>query len=70
MSRRQTSPAVPDPEVEPTVSVPFAGRCLDMSRNTSYAAVARGDFPADVIRVGRQMRVVTASLRRVLQLDQ
>jgi hypothetical protein len=39
-----------------TISVPEAGKRLaGLSRNASYAAAARGDFP--VIKVGRLLRV-------------
>ena len=53
---------------KPTASVPEVGRiCFDLSRNGSYDAAARGDFPT--IQIGRLLRVPTAPLRRQLGLD-
>ena len=53
---------------KPTASVPEVGRiCFDLSRNGSYDAAARGDFPT--IQIGRLLRVPTALLRRQLGLD-
>jgi hypothetical protein len=53
---------------KPTVSVPDAGRvCFDMSRNASYDAAARGEIPT--IRIGRLLRVPTAALRQMLQIN-
>ncbi len=70
MKQDDSLPPVPDPAEVPTLPLTLGGRYFDMSRNTAYAAAARGDFPADVIKVGGRWRVVTASLRRVLQLDE
>ena len=48
-----------------TVSVPEAGRRLaGLSRNASYAAAARGDFP--VIKVGRLLRVPLRPFERLI----
>jgi excisionase family DNA binding protein len=38
-----------------TLTVPEAGRLLGVSRNTAYAAAARGDLP--VVRVGRRVLI-------------
>lgn len=51
-----------------TVSVPVAGYALGLSRFTSYELVRAGEFPFQVIRVGRKLRVVTASVWDVLGL--
>jgi hypothetical protein len=52
----------------PTADVPDVGRvCFGLSRNGSYEAARRGDFPT--IKVGRLTKVPTASLRRLLGLD-
>lgn len=60
--------SVPDPEVQPTMTIwPEAGRALGLSRSAAYDAANRGDIP--VIRIGRVLRVPTAALRRILQLD-
>ena len=68
--KQEPLPPVPDPAEVPTLPLTLGGRYFGMSRNTAYTAAARGDFPGDVIKVGGRMRVVTASLRRVLQLDE
>ncbi len=53
---------------KPTASVPEVGRvCFDLSRNGSYAAAGRGDFPT--IKVGRLLKVPTSALRRQLGLE-
>ena len=46
------------------LSVPVAGRLLDLSRQGAYNAVARGDLPA--LRIGRKLVVPVAKLRRIL----
>ena len=62
-------PALPDPEEEPTVAVwPDAGQAMGLGRGAAYAAAARGDLP--VVKIGgRKLRVSTAALRRMLNLD-
>ena len=58
---------LPNPEVEPTISVERAGRAAyDLGRAASYNAAARGDIPT--IRVGARLRVPTALLREQLGL--
>jgi hypothetical protein len=53
---------------KPTADVRTAGRvCFNMSKNAAYAAADRGEIPT--IRVGRLLKVPTAALRRMLQLD-
>jgi hypothetical protein len=53
---------------EPTADVPDVGRiCFGLSRNGSYDAAKRGDFPT--IKVGRLLKVPTAALSRLLALD-
>jgi hypothetical protein len=62
------APALPSPEVEPTVPVwPTAGKACGLGRSATYEAVRRGDIP--VIHLGRRLVVPTAALRRMLQLD-
>jgi hypothetical protein len=46
------------------VSVPVAGRLLDLSRQGAFNAAKRGDLP--VIRIGRRLVVPVAKLRRLL----
>jgi len=54
---------------EPTAGVPDVGRvCFGLSRNGSYDAAKRGDFPT--IKVGRLLKVPTAALRRLLKLEE
>jgi hypothetical protein len=69
VSQYQLMRIIPDPEEVPTMPLwPDVGRdVLHMSRSASYAAVARGDIPT--IRIGGAIRVPTAALRRLLQLD-
>lgn len=48
-----------------TISVPDAGRVyFGMSRNASYAAARRGDFP--VVRIGKLVRVPIKALEQML----
>jgi len=53
----------------PTADVPDVGRiCFGLSRNGSYHAAKRGDFPT--IKVGRLLKVPTAPLRHLLRLEE
>jgi hypothetical protein len=48
-----------------TISVPEAGRrYFGLSRNASYDAAARGDFPT--IKIGRLLRVPVRALEQML----
>ncbi len=59
---------IPDPETQPWLEAPDAGRrAYGLGRSASYEAVKRGDLP--VLRCGRKLVVPTAALRRLLQLD-
>ncbi|MBO1417406.1 helix-turn-helix domain-containing protein [Streptomyces sp. FH025] len=60
-------PALPDPQVQPTMTVPEAGRLFGLERAASYNAARRGDIPT--ITVGRRLLVPTAKLRVLLGLD-
>jgi hypothetical protein len=54
------------PNLEKLVyEVPEAGAKLGLSRNGSYEAAARGDFP--VIRIGRLLKVPRAAFDRMLE---
>jgi len=70
MTPRQRDRSLPDPNLEPTISVPRAGRILGMSRNAAYAAAKDGRLPTIAISPSRVV-VVTAEfldkyrLRRV-----
>lgn len=60
---------IPDPELEPWVSVPRGGAMLaGLERSASYAAAKRGELPT--IRVGGRLVVPTAALRRMLELGE
>lgn len=50
----------------PTVDVPRAGVAFGLSRSLAYDLVARGEFPAKVLKVGSRYRVITESIIRVL----
>ena len=54
---------------QPTVPVPIACRAIGISACSGYQAIKRGDFPAPVIAVGRRYVVLSAGLRRLLDLD-
>jgi excisionase family DNA binding protein len=60
-------PPLPDPVEQPTLTVEEAGRYLGISRPTAYSAARNGTLP--VLRVNRRMLVPTASLRRLLGID-
>lgn len=60
-------PALPDPQVQPTMTVPEAGRLFGLERAASYNAARRGDIPT--ITVGRRVLVPTAKLRVLLGFD-
>ncbi|WP_371517719.1 helix-turn-helix domain-containing protein [Kitasatospora sp. NBC_01300] len=62
-----SAPALPDPQVQPTMTVPEAGRLLGLERAASYNAARRGDIPT--ITVGRRLLVPTAKMRVLLGLD-
>jgi hypothetical protein len=70
MSPRNSDRSLPDPNLEPTITVPRAGRILGMSRNAAYAAARDGRLPTVAISPTRVV-VITAEflekyrLRRV-----
>jgi len=66
VTSRSGQPAFPDPHLQPTLSVPAAGRYLGLGRAQAYAAASRGDIPT--LRVGRRILVPTALLARRLGL--
>jgi hypothetical protein len=55
---------VPDPEVQPWLSIPVAGAIFGLSRAASYQAAQRGEIPT--IRLGKRLLVPTAKLRTML----
>lgn len=46
------------------MTVPEAGAMLDLGRNASYAAAARGEIPT--IRIGKLLKVPKAAFERML----
>ena len=65
---RDDSLRVPDPAERPTLDLwPTVGGLLGVSKTSTYAAARQGEIPT--IRVGRQLLVPTAELRRMLKLD-
>jgi excisionase family DNA binding protein len=56
-----------DPEQHPTLSVDEAAIVLGLARASAYQAARAGEIPT--VRFGRRVRVPTAALRRMLQLD-
>lgn len=48
------------------VSVPRGGSAAGLSKSHSYELIARGEFPFKVLKVGGSLRVLTASIIRVL----
>ncbi|MFB8235568.1 helix-turn-helix domain-containing protein [Kitasatospora purpeofusca] len=63
----EAPPALPDPQVQPTMTVPQAGRYLGLQKAASYNAARRGEIPT--ISVGRRLLVPTAKLRALLGID-
>lgn len=49
-----------------TVDVPCAGAAFGLSRSHSYELVAKGSFPAEVIKIGTRYRVLTQSIIETL----
>lgn len=65
-----TAPVLPDPDVEPTLALETAARLLGYGRQAAYAAATTGDIAGvPVIRVGRNYRVPTRPLLRLLGVD-
>jgi predicted DNA-binding transcriptional regulator AlpA len=52
----------------PTTSIRVAAKALGVGGTTAYDLARRGEFPAKVIKVGAQYRVVTRSLLDLLDL--
>lgn len=57
---------LPDPTERPCVSADEAFAELGIDRTTGYRAIKEGTFPIPVIRVGRLIRIPTATLRQLL----
>jgi len=50
------------------VDLPTAAEALGIGRSKAYELAQSGEFPCRVIRIGRNYRVPTADLRRILGL--
>jgi len=59
--------AIPDPRVQPTLTVPVAGGFLGLGRDSAYNAAKRGEIPT--IRIGRRLVVPTAALLTLLGIS-
>jgi hypothetical protein len=69
MTPSRTDRSLPDPNREPTISIPRAGRILGMSRNAAYAAARDGRLPTVAISPSRLV-VVTAEFLEKFRLRQ
>lgn len=58
---------IPDPEEQPVMSIPDAGKAFGMGRSAAYEAAKNGAFPT--LQVGGRTFVITALLRQQLGLD-
>jgi excisionase family DNA binding protein len=58
-----------DPVLNPAMNVEDLAKVLGTRRTATYDAIKRGDLDVPVIKVGRNWRVPTAAVRRLLELD-
>jgi len=56
-----------DPVTKPTLSVDEFAAVAGISRSTAFAAVHSGAVPS--MRFGKRIRISTAAVRRMLELD-
>ena len=54
----------------PTVDIVTAGKAFGLGSTTAYQLARTGKFPCKVLRAGGSWRVVTADLRRVLEISE
>lgn len=66
LPRRIEIGKVPNPEINPTLSVAEAAMFCGLSRSAGYVAVKNGELPT--IQLGGKLRVPTAKLRLLLGL--
>jgi excisionase family DNA binding protein len=62
-----THVVLPDPTSQPTLDVCEAAALLGIGKSAAYMAAHSGDLP--VIRIGRRLRVPTAAILRMLQVE-
>lgn len=67
MSTGRRDRSLPDPDTEPTIPIPRAGRILGMGRNAAYAAARDGRFPTVPISPHRRV-VLTAQFLAAYRL--
>jgi len=60
----QTIRSIPDPEIEPTISVSQAARVLGVAPRTLYDAINRGEF--ECVRIRTRILVKTEYLVELL----
>jgi excisionase family DNA binding protein len=60
---------IPDPLIRPVLTAEEAFAELGIDRSTGYKAIREGTFPLPIVRVGRSIRIPTAALRRLLEID-
>lgn len=66
---RRSGAMIPDSADQPVMTAEEAFAELGIDRSTGYKAIRDGTFPVPVIHVGRLIRVPTAALRRLLEID-
>lgn len=49
------------------LNVPDAARVLGIGRSLAYELVRRGEWPTEVLRIGKLIRIPSAPLLRLLQ---
>ena len=59
MRRPRIDRSIPDPNLEPTITIPRAGQILGMCRSSAYAAARDGRLP--VIALSRARHVVNTA---------
>lgn len=53
---------IPNPDMHPTIDVAQAAPLLGVSTWAAYESIKRGDFPVEVLRLGRKIRIPTRPL--------
>jgi excisionase family DNA binding protein len=57
-----------NPHERPTISVDEFAHLVGIARSTAFAAVKAGEIPS--IRFGKRIRIPTAAVCRMLELDE
>lgn len=61
---------MPNRELPPTISVQVASQLLGISYSGGYAAIQKGIFPTQVIKIGGRYVIPTKPLLDLLGLDE